>query len=122
MIAVLLYFLSVSLTVERSRESIRVLRLLGYSRMRLGLALVASGGAGILTAALVGAGAALYVDAAFRRMLSTSLGAAGPEGLGGPGGAPVAVIVTACGLVLLFTALLFGIGLRLIARLDLERA
>ncbi len=123
-VAVLLYLLSVSLTVERSRESIRVLRLLGYSRMRLGWALAASGGAGILAAALVGAGAALYVDAAFRRMLLESLGAAGSGGLGGTsslGGAPAAVIVTACGLVLLFTALLFGTGLRLIARLDRER-
>ncbi len=121
-VAVLLYLLSVSLTVERSRESIRVLRLLGYSRMRLGRALAASGGAGILAAALVGAGAAVYVDAAFRRMLLASLGAAGPEGLSGLGGAPMAVIMTACGLVLLFTALLFGTGLRLIARLDRDPA
>jgi hypothetical protein len=113
-LAIGLMAFSLSLAVERSRGPIGVLRLLGYSRARLGALIGASGGIGVLSAAVAGAAGAVLAGAALRSFVSRTLGQTGPWGF------PSAALLVAGGLSLLFLFLLPAAGFALIA--GLERA
>jgi hypothetical protein len=111
-LAVALLALSLSLAVERSRESIRVVRLIGYSRARLGVALGAGAGASVVAAAAAAAAGAGLVDGVARAFISRATGADGPVGI------PAAALLTAGALAIVFACILPLAGWRLIARLD----
>jgi len=111
-LSVALMAFSLSLAVERSRGPIGVLRLLGYSRARLGALIGASGGIGVLFAAMAGAAGAVLAGSAIRGFISRTLGQTGPWSV------PSAVLLAAGGLSLLFLVLLPVAGFALITGLE----
>lgn len=112
-LAVALLALSLSLAVERSRESIRVARLLGYPRATLALALAGGSTIGIAAVSAVAAACAVCVDHAFRAFIGQAAGT-------GLSGIPAAALVAAACLAVVLAGVFPLAGLRLIARLDRE--
>jgi hypothetical protein len=111
-LSIALMAFSLSLAVERSRGPIGILRLLGYSRARLGALIGASGGIGVLFAAMAGAAGAVLAGAAIRGFISRTLGQTGPWGV------PSAALLASGGLSILFLVLLPAAGFALIAGLE----
>jgi hypothetical protein len=112
LLAAVLIGFSMSLTVERARGPIGALRLMGYSRARLGVFIGISGGIGILAAAAAAAACAWPAVAGIRGFISLTLGS---EGLRK---APTAAFLAAGGLALLFAVLLPIAGFAQISALE----
>jgi hypothetical protein len=108
-LATALMAFTLSLAVERARASIGIFRLLGYSRMRLGAVIGASGGAVVLSAAVMGAAGAVLAGSAVRSFLSATLGQSGSWGV------PSAALFSAAALSLLFLLVLPAAGFALIS-------
>ncbi len=109
-LAMALTAFSLSLAVERARDSIGVLRLLGYSRALLGSLIGASGGLVALAASAAGAVCAAVSASAVRGYVSRTLGNADAWGV------PGAAFMTAGALALLFMALLQAAGFILLKK------